>query len=953
MTTHFDRKPRMAARAFTNGGYLTQPPLTEAPAAPGMYYTPPPQVFLPVEKQRPSLPFWLQTFSAVLAGIALIIAIVLVTGRIKVSGDEGQCSDMGYAKISCPATRPYFNTMTRQCVTATNSRRAADPPTPNCTITATISNIQAQCADAVTRTASLFDLASSTPCDVKRVGELRDRIVALSNRFPSCGTPGNCFTPLLGGVAGAPGADGNPGRLSTWEGPRGPRGVPGARPIFVGEPGPTGAAGPIGPTGPRGTPSTVVGFPGTPGNAGADGRPGATGPAGAQGVQGPASSQAGPPGQPGAPGAAGAPSYAAGPPGAPGADGADGLDSNLPGPAGPIGPTGLAGADNTQVGPPGPAGLDGANGVDGAPGPQGPTGPSGSVLAGATTCPKGDPGASSSVVGPAGPAGDNGMPGLHGNATLLQIAEVFTGSMGHTLVRFSDGRVMGWGYNGHGQLPVGGNPGGSVPNFRRPMHLLFPAPVVQMSASFMTSCFLLNTTRIMCSGYNNYGELGQGTVNLYYPSGQTTGTQVTSYVPLEVGGTTPISGFTNVQVGGDNSGGTVCALRGGLLYCWGWNNYGQLAENTATTFSAIPRQIQNLPSNIVNVYMTRSACAYTVNSQSIFARAADGTLYSWGYNGNNQLGRDTTQTTPSSFPTFQAAVVQRWQGDTVGLTGIVDVVTSGGDQYGSAVALHANGTVYSWGYAYQGQSGTGNVYNSPSTLQYPTPIRYPLGFLARRIFGGQGGNSVTYCAIHATDNSAVYCWGNNYYGQVGTPQSLCSGSQSALGTTFYLGGGVNGVCCFTPMKVNGPSNLITDYSWNVGIVEVALTGSSYYSVWYENYYGNQNGFVYNYFHSCALRNDTTVWCWGYNGNGNLGDGTTNNRFYASRVANLRNIRAIFSQQYYNFASSSSPMNTMYALDQSNTTLWAWGFNSYGNLGVYQTENFYTPVVVQNLRITAN
>ncbi len=71
-----------------------------------------------------------------------------------------------------------------------------------------------------------------------------------------------------------------------------------------------------------------------------------------------------------------------------------------------------------------------------------------------------------------------------------------------------------------------------------------------------------------------------------------------------------------------------------------------------------------------------------------------------------------------------------------------------------------------------------------------------------------------------------------------------------------------------------------------------------------------------------------------------GDGTTSNRGYASRVANLRNIRAIFSQGW----SSSL---TMYALDQSNTTLWAWGANGNFNLGIYQPEALYvdTPVCV--------
>lgn len=537
------------------------------------------------------------------------------------------------------------------------------------------------------------------------------------------------------------------------------------------------------------------------------------------------------------------------------------------------------------------------------------------------------------VPGPPGPEGDAGLNGLDGNATTVPIEDVFiTGGMQHALVRLADGRVFSWGQNGNGVLGLGIN-GASA---RRPMQINFPSrlSVVQMSANYYTSCFLMNNTEIMCAGWNSFGELGQGVQALYYPLTVQTTTAVLSPVPLDVGGSTsPLLGFTHVQVGGDQACGYVCGLRAGVVFCWGYGAYGQLGEDPATltsvgNYRSSPRQVPFLPTGIVAIYLFRGVYYSTYGMHAVFARTAEGNLYSWGYSGSSLLGRDVSLTTPSSFPTFHPAIVQRFQSDTVGLTGIVDVVTAMGDGYGTVIALHTNGSVYGWGYNGYGQVGAGV---STSPIPYPMHVRTSTGgfFQARRIFGGQSGYANTFCAI-GTD-SLVYCWGNSNYGQTGVfaPATICTGT-----VPVYLGPGTT--ICYTPQRVNGPTASATDFSWNTNIVEVAMSGAS----------AGSTLAVASYYQTCALRGDGTVWCWGYNANGNLGDGTATNRAYASRVANLMNIRKIFTQGW------TSSLTT-FAIDQSNTTLWAWGYNGLYNLGIYQAENFYTPVAVQNLRHTAN
>ena len=87
------------------------------------------------------------------------------------------------------------------------------------------------------------------------------------------------------------------------------------------------------------------------------------------------------------------------------------------------------------------------------------------------------------------------------------------------------------------------------------------------------------------------------------------------------------------------------------------------------------------------------------------------------------------------------------------------------------------------------------------------------------------------------------------------------------------------------------------------------------------------------YRTVALRNDGTVWAWGNNVEGELGDGTTTNRNTAVQVSDLTGITAI----------SAGDLHTV-AL-KNDGTVWAWGRNYYGQLGDGTTTNRNTPVQV--------
>jgi alpha-tubulin suppressor-like RCC1 family protein len=90
------------------------------------------------------------------------------------------------------------------------------------------------------------------------------------------------------------------------------------------------------------------------------------------------------------------------------------------------------------------------------------------------------------------------------------------------------------------------------------------------------------------------------------------------------------------------------------------------------------------------------------------------------------------------------------------------------------------------------------------------------------------------------------------------------------------------------------------------------------------------------YHALALKSDDLVWAWGYNGSGQLGDGTTTNRLTPVQVQNLTNVKAI---------ASSATANHSLALKRDGT-VWAWGNNQYGQLGDGTTTQRNTPVQVQ-------
>jgi alpha-tubulin suppressor-like RCC1 family protein len=251
----------------------------------------------------------------------------------------------------------------------------------------------------------------------------------------------------------------------------------------------------------------------------------------------------------------------------------------------------------------------------------------------------------------------------------------------HNLALLSDGTVVAWGANGKGQLGNGTNTGPEECS-RFPFEeacSTTPAPVpglsevIAVSAGAQHSLALLSNGHVMAWGYNESGELGDGTTT-------------ERDAPVEVSG---LSGVVAISAGYEHS---LALLSNGTVKSWGRNFAGQLGNGT-TTDSHVPVPVSGLT----------GVTAIAGGGQHSLALLANGTVKSWGSNGNSQLG--------NAFAVLKSTTP-------VEVTGLTEV-TAIEAGLAHSLALKSNGTVEAWGWNNNGQIGNGTIGEDQPA---PTPV---------------------------------------------------------------------------------------------------------------------------------------------------------------------------------------------------------------------------------------
>jgi alpha-tubulin suppressor-like RCC1 family protein len=295
------------------------------------------------------------------------------------------------------------------------------------------------------------------------------------------------------------------------------------------------------------------------------------------------------------------------------------------------------------------------------------------------------------------------------------------------------------------------------------------------------------------------------------------------------------------------------------------------------------------------------------------ALAVGGAAYCWGYNGYGQLGNGS----PSGYSA-------------------VPVPVSGGHVF-TALATGANhscgldeaGAAWCWGYG-----GAGNLGNGTTTYNQLTPVPVSGGHVFVEIVAGAHQN----CGRTATGEA--WCWGYNYYGQVGvgtgfnyytTPQLVYGGyAFQSLGAGEYHTCGVTteGAALCWGYNGNGEVGNGTVAASPYGVLTpTAVTGGHAFA-----------SIDVGGYHTCALEPTGAAWCWGYNYFGSVGNGATTTTYPYGVLAPAQVAGGL------QFASLTAGEYHACGLDGAGAA-WCWGYNAYGQLGDGTTLSSSQPVSV--------
>ncbi|SFQ82338.1 RCC1 domain-containing protein [Hymenobacter arizonensis] len=491
----------------------------------------------------------------------------------------------------------------------------------------------------------------------------------------------------------------------------------------------------------------------------------------------------------------------------------------------------------------------------------------------------------------------------------------------------TDGTLWAWGENLSGQLGFAAPSG--------------PVAPTQVGTATNWHSVSVGTTHVLAVrtdgtlwawGRNVYGQLGTGAT---LPA---SGVQAT---PLQVGTATT---WASVQA----SSGFSLALRAdGTLWSWGYGADGQLGLGTTTD--------QHQPTQVgTATWRSLGACTGTIHALAI---RTDGTLWAWGNNFRGALG---TGTAASAYAPVQVGTATTWKSATAA--------------YNRSLAVRTDGSLWAWGDNTWAALGVGNTTRQPapvavgagaqwqevSTGGYTTLARRADGSLwawgrnAHGQFGDgsglglvpapvgtatwQSASLYTSFTVAVRTDGTLWAWGNNNTGRLGTNEednilgSRAVPTQVGTATTWKQAAG--GLMHALALRTDG-----TLHSWGnnrqgqIGLGNFLLEAYSPRLV-SGGWATTPGSFATGDFHSLGVRPDGTLWSCGLNRYGQLGAGPLGaQRTVLAQVGTASTWRSVAASDAYSLAL------------KADGTLWSWGANTYGQLGDGTTADHTAPAQV--------
>lgn len=447
-----------------------------------------------------------------------------------------------------------------------------------------------------------------------------------------------------------------------------------------------------------------------------------------------------------------------------------------------------------------------------------------------------------------------------------------------------------WGGNAYGQLGDG-----TAVTSKTPKVIDVGVSYIHVSAAGEFTCGVTSTNKLKCWGRNVQGELGIGST-------------VMSRVPVEVDAANT---YSKVYAGGGHLNGpnpSACGLRvNGQLYCWGSNN-GQLANGFPI---AIGTQVY-----IDAGTQYSKVCVGGSNTCGI---TTAGILKCWGVNNKGQVG-DGTNDTRYSPVIIDAGVTYKE------ISISASTQTSSRDSH--ACGITTAGVLKCWGNNASYRLGDGTTTNKNKPVVIDSGVTYS------KVSVGHASS----CAITATGE--LKCWGLNNSGQLGDgtattrtlPKVIDAGTTySAVATSEGYNTGKAHTCGITTAGVlkcwgdNSHGQLGNGSTSNSSVPVVVDAGVTYSKI--------SVGAAFLWGFTCGITTGGELKCWGGNGHGGLGDGTT-----------VQKNSPVLIDSGTSYLDISLKGEQSCAITSANV-LKCWGYNFYGQVGDGTTTNRTTPVVI--------
>ena len=427
----------------------------------------------------------------------------------------------------------------------------------------------------------------------------------------------------------------------------------------------------------------------------------------------------------------------------------------------------------------------------------------------------------------------------------------------HTLIQKTDGTLWAFGKNSHGQLGILG----TSSDFRPfPGQLPF-SNVLAFSAGYDHTFVLKSDGTLWASGNNEYGKLGNGSVT-------------TPASPVRVA-----EGVKEVAAGKYH---TVVLKSDDTLWAFGSNNSYQLGQKTVSERSEPHRIMENI----------RQVSAGRGFSLIV---KEDDTLWGFGKNNYGQLGNGTTLSSSSPVK-------------------IMDGISSVSAGSNHAMALKSDNSLWAFGYNYHGQTGNGQS-GSGADLLNPRRIMNSIKAVSA------GG---THTMIMKTDGT-LWGFGDGEEGQLGSgvrEGSLVPVKPDLNATTYSLVADVAAGATHTVVRQKdgtlrtwgensfGALGINSNMTFHpTPVVPKSATGA-YFSGVKAVYAGDG--------YTMALKDDNTLWAFGNNLYGRLGDGSTMARRHPVEI--MADVKEVSLGSYHSL------------ILKTDGTLWSCGNNGHGRLG---------------------